>query len=126
MDCKEPDKYTAVMVWDVPTAGYAKLFEAILPKHVLEGQDVTRYDPYNRSPLGTGPFMFKEWKTGEYVRLVRNPELLARLAVPVPGRDRLPVHPGRQHQAERDQVRRAAMGADHHDADQGGPGSAGL
>ncbi len=73
VDCKEPDKYTAVMVWDVPTAGYAKLFEAMLPKHVLEGKDVTRYDPYNRSPLGTGPFMFKEWKTGEYVRLVRNP-----------------------------------------------------
>jgi peptide/nickel transport system substrate-binding protein len=61
------------MVWDQPTAGYAKLFEAILPKHVLEGKDIVTYDGYNRSPLGTGPFMFKEWKAGEYVRVVRNP-----------------------------------------------------
>ena len=73
-ECNVKDKYTAVMVWDHAFAGYAGLFEAILPKHVLEGKDVLTFDAYNRSPLGTGPYKFAEWKSGEYVRVVRNPD----------------------------------------------------
>lgn len=29
---------------------------------------------YNRKPIGTGPFMVKEWKNNRYVDLVRNPD----------------------------------------------------
>ena len=72
-DCRVQDKYTAVMVWDKPSAIYNGLFEAILPKYMLEGKDIVKYDPYNRSPVGTGPFIFAEWKSGEYVRVKRNP-----------------------------------------------------
>ncbi len=72
-DCRVQDKYTAVMVWDKPSAIYNGLFEAILPKYMLEGKDIVKYDPYNRSPVGTGPFIFGEWKAGEYVRVKRNP-----------------------------------------------------
>ena len=72
-DCRVQDKYTAVMVWDKPSAIYNGLFEAILPKYMLEGKDIVKYDPYNRSPVGTGPYIFSEWKSGEYVRVKRNP-----------------------------------------------------
>ena len=73
-DCQMPDKYTVVFTWDKPSANYATLFDTILPKHMLEGQDILTYDAYNRSPLGTGPFKFAEWKSGEYVRVVKNPD----------------------------------------------------
>jgi len=75
-DCQAPDPYTVVFTWKVPFAPYATLFEAILPEHVLGNlttAEILTYDAYNRSPLGTGPFMFAEWKSGEYVRVVKNP-----------------------------------------------------
>lgn len=46
----------------------------ILPAHLLEGKSqewwVAHFD---RKPVGTGPFRFKEWKTNEFIRLDRNP-----------------------------------------------------
>jgi peptide/nickel transport system substrate-binding protein len=72
IDCQMPDENTVIFVWDQPAANYVTLFDTILPKHILEGQDVLTFDGYNRSPLGTGPFKFAEWKPGEYVRVVRN------------------------------------------------------
>jgi peptide/nickel transport system substrate-binding protein len=73
-ECQTPDPYTVVLVWSKPYAGYSKLFDTVLPKHMLEGQDILTYDAYNRSPLGTGPFKFVEWRAGEYVRVERNPD----------------------------------------------------
>lgn len=72
VDCQMPDPYTVVMVWDQPLGKYVTLFDTVLPKHLLEGQDILTFDGYNRSPLGTGPFKFAEWKAGEYVRVVKN------------------------------------------------------
>ncbi len=72
VECQMPDPYTVVFVWDQPSGNYVTLFDTVLPKHVLEGQDILTYDAYNRSPLGTGPFKFAEWKPGEYVRVVKN------------------------------------------------------
>ncbi len=43
----------------------------ILPKHLLEGKDLNA-DPFNRHPVGTGPFKFKEWLTGQKIVLVAN------------------------------------------------------
>jgi peptide/nickel transport system substrate-binding protein len=70
--CEAPDPYTVVFTWNAPYAPYASLFDTILPKHVLEGEDVLTFDGYNRSPLGTGPFKFVEWRTGEYVQVEKN------------------------------------------------------
>ncbi len=81
-ECLMPDPYTVVLVWDKTYAPYATLFDTILPKHVLEGQDVLTYDAYNRSPLGTGPFKFVEWKSGEYVAVERNDDYWRGADVP--------------------------------------------
>jgi peptide/nickel transport system substrate-binding protein len=45
----------------------------ILPRHLYAGQDV-RTNPVNQHPVGTGPFVFKEWKHGAFIRLERNPD----------------------------------------------------
>ncbi|AET68436.1 ABC-type dipeptide transport system, periplasmic component [Desulfosporosinus orientis DSM 765] len=44
----------------------------ILPKHLLEGQDLTT-SPFNQNPVGTGRYKFVQWdKAGGTVTLVRN------------------------------------------------------
>jgi peptide/nickel transport system substrate-binding protein len=45
----------------------------VLPKHLLEGQDINK-SPFSRKPVGTGPYKFKEWKTGEKIVLQANPD----------------------------------------------------
>ncbi|MEE8873128.1 ABC transporter substrate-binding protein [Pseudomonas helleri] len=44
----------------------------IAPEHLYAGTDF-RSNPYNLKPVGTGPFMFAEWKRGAYIKLVKNP-----------------------------------------------------
>lgn len=47
-------------------------FAPMMPKHLYEGTDYLK-NPANQNPVGTGPFKFKEWKRGEYIKLERNP-----------------------------------------------------
>lgn len=75
--CEAPDDNTVVFTWDGLYAYYAGLFEAMLPEHILGGktpEEIVNYEPYNRGDetVGTGPFKFAEWKSGEYIRVVRN------------------------------------------------------
>ena len=46
---------------------------SVLPRHLLKGKDITS-TPLSRRPVGTGPYMFKEWKTGQKIVLISNPD----------------------------------------------------
>jgi peptide/nickel transport system substrate-binding protein len=44
----------------------------ILPKHLLDGKDIVASE-FNRKPVGTGPFVVKEWAAGSHILLAKNP-----------------------------------------------------
>lgn len=69
-----PDDLTVVVRYRHSSAAFAStLFTfGILPRHLLLGHDLN-HDPYNTRPIGTGPFMVREFRRGEYVVLDRNP-----------------------------------------------------
>jgi len=77
VDCDDSDEHSVVFTWDGVRGYYAGIFEAILPEHVMGDmttEEVINYTPYNRGDalIGTGPFRFAEWRSGEYIRVVRN------------------------------------------------------
>jgi len=43
----------------------------VIPKHLLEGKDINT-DPFNRHPIGTGPYRLKEWIAGQKLVLESN------------------------------------------------------
>lgn len=59
-----------------PFSAFINAFEVstmpMIPKHIYDGTDY-RTNPANNTPIGTGPFMLKEWKRGSYIHLVKNP-----------------------------------------------------
>lgn len=40
----------------------------ILPKHILEGEDLATCD-FNQNPVGAGPYMMKEWDEGQSITM---------------------------------------------------------
>ncbi len=69
-----PDPYTFRVTYDKPYApALGSWGVSIHPKHLLEGQDVTK-SPLARKPIGTGPFKLVEWKSGEKIVLESNPD----------------------------------------------------
>ena len=44
----------------------------IIPKHLLDHTNINTAS-FNRNPVGTGPFKFKEWKAGQHIIVVKNP-----------------------------------------------------
>ena len=45
----------------------------MLPKHILGKLENINDAPYNRMPVGTGPFMVTEWASGNYIAMAKNP-----------------------------------------------------
>ena len=74
-----PDDATVIVNYRRVAPSFAStLFTfGILPRHLLEGRDLN-HDPYNDKPLGTGPFMVREFRRGQYVVLDRNPHYWGR------------------------------------------------
>jgi peptide/nickel transport system substrate-binding protein len=66
------DAYTFRVTYDKPFApALISWGNAILPRHLLIGKDITK-SPLSRHPIGTGPYKFKEWLTGQKIVLVSN------------------------------------------------------
>lgn len=66
------DPYTFRVTYEKPYApALISWGVSIHPKHLLEGADVTK-SPLARAPVGTGPYHFVEWKSGEKIVLEAN------------------------------------------------------
>lgn len=61
------DDYTVEVTYEKPYApALGSWGQGMLPRHLLEGTEVTQ-SPLRRHPVGTGPYRFGEWKTGEKI-----------------------------------------------------------
>ncbi len=71
------DPYTVKLSFDEPLAslpvglGYL-IF--ILPKHLLANVDLNNATEFLKNPVGTGPFKFKEFVSGDHTTVVPNPD----------------------------------------------------
>ncbi len=76
-----PDRLTAVFVWKEPYAPslHALAQLAPIPKHVYEKGPFDE-NPANRAPVGSGPFKFEEWRTGQMISIVRNDDYYGKKA----------------------------------------------
>lgn len=67
------DPYTVRVTYKEPFAPALESWGmGMLPKHIFEKGDFNS-NPANRSPVGTGPFTFREWVTDEKIVLDSNP-----------------------------------------------------
>ena len=66
------DEHTISFRLSAPNAAFLDYMTmAILPKHLLEGEDMQTSD-FFRSPVGTGPYKLAGWDEGQAITLVKN------------------------------------------------------
>lgn len=68
-----PDLQTVIVRYKNPYSAYLTRFPYILPKHILASLPNMNDAPFNRRPIGTGPFVVSEWASGDHISLKRNP-----------------------------------------------------
>ena len=73
-----PDPYTAIFRLKYPhpalLLALSTALAPIIPKHIYgDGQDVKTHPRNSKDVVGSGPFMLKEYKQGEHIIMVRNP-----------------------------------------------------
>jgi peptide/nickel transport system substrate-binding protein len=78
VDVETPDPLTAIIKLSEPAppmlTALASSYESpMTPKHIFEGTDIAA-SPAVSKPIGTGPFMFKEWQKGSFILLEKNPD----------------------------------------------------
>ncbi|MEE8359565.1 MAG: peptide-binding protein [Candidatus Omnitrophota bacterium] len=66
------DDYTIKVVYkEIFSPGLASWGMAIMPEHLLRNEDLLTTD-FSRHPIGTGPYRFKRWRSGDRIDLVSN------------------------------------------------------
>ena len=59
-------------------APFVTLFGAILPAHPFGGTTAIEKSDFNRKPIGTGPFKFVEWVSGDHITVAKNPDFYVK------------------------------------------------
>ncbi len=68
------DAYTVEVIYrEAFSPGLASWGMGIVPKHLLEKENLITTD-FARRPVGTGPYIFKKWRTGQSLELWANPK----------------------------------------------------
>ena len=69
-----PDDLTAVLKYSSPYPGYLDQFSyGLYPRHATgKPADMANW-AWNRNPVGAGPFVLSDWKSGESITFTRNP-----------------------------------------------------
>ncbi len=71
------DDYTIAFKLSAPNVAFLDYMTmAILPKHLLEGENMQESD-YFRNPVGTGPFKLAKWDEGQQIVLAKNEDYFA-------------------------------------------------
>jgi peptide/nickel transport system substrate-binding protein len=70
VECVDP--LTVQVTFAQVYAPYLRLFSFILPQAAGDPAQLDTWD-FNRNPIGTGPWMLKEWKAGDSIAFVKNP-----------------------------------------------------
>lgn len=66
------DEHTIAFRLTAPNVAFLDYMTmAVLPKHLLEGEDMQTSD-FFRSPVGTGPYKLTEWDEGQAITLTKN------------------------------------------------------
>ena len=66
------DPYTISFQLDAPNVAFLDYMTmAVLPKHLLEGEDMQESD-FFRHPVGTGPYKLADWEEGQAITLEKN------------------------------------------------------
>ena len=74
------DPYTVSFRLSAPNYAFLEYMTmAILPKHLLEGEDMQQSD-FFRAPVGTGPYKLAQWDEGQAIILEKNEDYFAGAA----------------------------------------------
>jgi peptide/nickel transport system substrate-binding protein len=71
-----PDEHTLVVRMNQPFPAFlpwSLVNQWIYPKHIYEGTDPRQNERNFKNPVGSGPFVFKEWVRGSHILMERNP-----------------------------------------------------
>jgi peptide/nickel transport system substrate-binding protein len=72
LKAEAPDRYTFRITYKEPFSPALESWGiGLIPKHILQGKDINT-DPFNRNPVGTGPYKLKQWISGQKIVLEAN------------------------------------------------------
>jgi peptide/nickel transport system substrate-binding protein len=78
---KKIDSKTVKAIFKAPYTDWKNLFDPVLPKHVLTGQDFNKVwvdgivdNPTTGKPISNGPFMVSNFTKGQSLTLTKNPK----------------------------------------------------
>ena len=78
------DRKTVKVVLRSRLADWRGLFQNVLPRHALAGNDLEKVwrdgidNPRTGAPIGSGPFLIERWERGQKLTLRRNPNYFGR------------------------------------------------